>query len=725
MKYFTNKTLVAALSAAITIVSLVGHAQTITSNLSATEYVDLVEGFSHKNIIKPIYFDSGEAVIKNDEFSKLKNIINENPNRSLKVVFVGHTDNQKLSEKSRSIHNDNYHLSQNRAQLVMSKFQQQMGKNNNVTLTSIGVGAEQPVVSNNTQHGMSLNRRVEVHVIYDTRYDLQASLARYQGTVQESSYANQTGDRIGYVASGNTKFVKEGELAKLDDLITSVCTDGNCDKLETIDSPTVIEDAKSSNTIDEVVISSKSATTSLPEIVSQANASVNNSESDFEVSSLTKTENSIKPIAEKLKQSKLMKISDVKQVGSEPVDSNQLDQASQVEEITVSNIQEIKDLPVENAPLASAMKYQGSNGKYLSKFAQQDNISSNSQKNINSTEVVKLEKVSPTACVDNCNGLETLGGPVFTIENEIKTAEQKSVLLTKSLTKANDENEKQIATNNKNTQVVDSIKVEQSSKINAISNDSKLVAENNIVRIDVPLDSNKQQTERPLAVKSASQPETATLPKAEATLASKPVTKSVVRAISPAESVKKAEVIKANKNVAVSSKASEFKASQAKKQLAVKLSENKETVSKRTVAIDEENEQKEIARILNEKSQSTGKAACGGYAYGGCYDLAVKSDFKFRQALTIEAAPAVKVAAAGKVDSKQAERKLVQKVVKQGAKKTLALSKLAATEASKESSRSSANKEVREKSVQLAMASFKANKVEPKVVAKEVFRSCP
>jgi len=299
MKNLRNKALLGIFSASITILSFIGHAENAHINNHLTEFTGNIESYSHQNVIQPIYFDSGKAIIKNDEFDKLENFINQNANNgSLRVVFVGHTDNQKLSNQSKSVHKDNYVLSKNRAETVMNKFQEHLGKRSNVALNYLGMGENSPVASNQTSTGMSLNRRVEVHFIYDTKKDMQASLVTIDRLSKNSSRYISSNDTSEVVYSSDAKLVKTGELAKLENIAAKSCATG-CENLETIDGPTVVENNLATGTIDQIIDYTNNAASISPDLPVR-----NEAETNHELTSVKKKQYSVKPISEKLKEQK-------------------------------------------------------------------------------------------------------------------------------------------------------------------------------------------------------------------------------------------------------------------------------------------------------------------------------------------------------------------------------------------------------------------------------------
>ncbi|WP_180022393.1 MULTISPECIES: OmpA family protein [unclassified Acinetobacter] len=73
-----------------------------------------------------------------------------------KIKFIGHTDNVGQA-------NYNQQLSEKRAQSVANVFLKQGYNSSNIQI--IGRGAEQPMVSNDTETNRAINRRVNVTII--------------------------------------------------------------------------------------------------------------------------------------------------------------------------------------------------------------------------------------------------------------------------------------------------------------------------------------------------------------------------------------------------------------------------------------------------------------------------------------------------------------------------------------------------------------------------------
>jgi len=108
-------------------------------------------------ILKNIFFDVNKYELKPESTSELDKVVmllKENP--TLKIQINGHTDNLGKAV-------DNLKLSNDRAQSVVKYL---LTKGIDVKrLTFKGLGADQPLVSNNSEEGKAQNRRTELKVI--------------------------------------------------------------------------------------------------------------------------------------------------------------------------------------------------------------------------------------------------------------------------------------------------------------------------------------------------------------------------------------------------------------------------------------------------------------------------------------------------------------------------------------------------------------------------------
>lgn len=118
-------------------------------------------------LVPPIHFESGVADIPDSTLAELGRILERMKHRrNVRLHFVGHADNQPLSEALARIYGDNFGLSRERAGEVAEYFQTALALPPEA-VSYDWAGDTQPVASNDTEAGRALNRRVEVEVWYD------------------------------------------------------------------------------------------------------------------------------------------------------------------------------------------------------------------------------------------------------------------------------------------------------------------------------------------------------------------------------------------------------------------------------------------------------------------------------------------------------------------------------------------------------------------------------
>ena len=110
-----------------------------------------------KIVLENIFFDIGDATLKNESKKELNNLILlMSKNKSLKIEISGHTDNK--GDK-----NLNQLLSEKRAQNVVNYL-----ITNGISehrLTAKGYGSLFPIASNEIEVGRQKNRRTEFKII--------------------------------------------------------------------------------------------------------------------------------------------------------------------------------------------------------------------------------------------------------------------------------------------------------------------------------------------------------------------------------------------------------------------------------------------------------------------------------------------------------------------------------------------------------------------------------
>ena len=113
----------------------------------------------HAGRIEPVRFESGKSQIPESYLDQLRQLLNEYRNKdSLRVRFVGHTDDEPLSPRAQAIYGDNQGLSDARATEVAQFVMEQLYLAPEMVET-VGQADRQPIASNLNREGMALNRR--------------------------------------------------------------------------------------------------------------------------------------------------------------------------------------------------------------------------------------------------------------------------------------------------------------------------------------------------------------------------------------------------------------------------------------------------------------------------------------------------------------------------------------------------------------------------------------
>jgi outer membrane protein OmpA-like peptidoglycan-associated protein len=112
-------------------------------------------------------FESGQSELTAAARSELDALVTALRGKpGLKIAIAGHTDNQRLSARSKKVYGDNKGLSEARSLAVAAYLKAQLG----IEAARIGIeghGEDKPVAANDTADGMRRNRRVEIRVWHD------------------------------------------------------------------------------------------------------------------------------------------------------------------------------------------------------------------------------------------------------------------------------------------------------------------------------------------------------------------------------------------------------------------------------------------------------------------------------------------------------------------------------------------------------------------------------
>lgn len=134
------------------------------SELSKFGRLQQMDGYrAVTDIINPVYFDSGKSSIPADDLERLREAISyyKSQDEEVRLVVVGHTDSQPLSNRTAAVYGDNQGLSKARAKEVADVISIAL-RLNTWEVEVRGMGPTEPVASNETEQGRALNRRSEI-----------------------------------------------------------------------------------------------------------------------------------------------------------------------------------------------------------------------------------------------------------------------------------------------------------------------------------------------------------------------------------------------------------------------------------------------------------------------------------------------------------------------------------------------------------------------------------
>ncbi|MBN2566272.1 MAG: DUF11 domain-containing protein, partial [Candidatus Eisenbacteria bacterium] len=132
-----------------------------------TRTVVEVDTIKLRDVVSPIYFESGKSNISTEHIEALRKVIDELSGKdNVRLHIVGHTDSQRLSARASAIYGDNHGLGLSRAQEVGKLLAEALGLPQDA-VSAESMGPDEPAASNDTPEGMAKNRRAEVEVWYD------------------------------------------------------------------------------------------------------------------------------------------------------------------------------------------------------------------------------------------------------------------------------------------------------------------------------------------------------------------------------------------------------------------------------------------------------------------------------------------------------------------------------------------------------------------------------
>src|SRR5207248_4023842 len=120
-----------------------------------------------RNLVAPLRYEDENITIPEAFTAQVRHALDSlRDKHGVKVRFIGYTDNAQLTERDQRIYGDQLSLSKARAHRVALAMQKTLGLPASA-IQSEGRGSAQPLASNDTQQGRTLNRRIEVEFWHD------------------------------------------------------------------------------------------------------------------------------------------------------------------------------------------------------------------------------------------------------------------------------------------------------------------------------------------------------------------------------------------------------------------------------------------------------------------------------------------------------------------------------------------------------------------------------
>lgn len=142
----------------------------INKKISSSSQKKLISGIQHDrlgvriSLLSSAFFDSGSWQIMPSALSSLDKIAETLYTSPYPLIVEGHTDNQPILSKSSTVQS-NWELASLRATSVLRYLIERHHFTPN-KLSAISYGEQKPVVSNESEEGRSLNRRIELLIVH-------------------------------------------------------------------------------------------------------------------------------------------------------------------------------------------------------------------------------------------------------------------------------------------------------------------------------------------------------------------------------------------------------------------------------------------------------------------------------------------------------------------------------------------------------------------------------
>jgi len=130
-----------------------------------------LEGHSRRarvrNLVPPLHFEYENTPVSDEFIGQVRQaLLNLGDRQNVAVKFIGHTDDEPLSDRAERIYGNHLAMSRARAHRVALAVQEKLGLAT-AAIGSDGRGSSVPLGSNETARGRAMNRRIEVEFWYD------------------------------------------------------------------------------------------------------------------------------------------------------------------------------------------------------------------------------------------------------------------------------------------------------------------------------------------------------------------------------------------------------------------------------------------------------------------------------------------------------------------------------------------------------------------------------
>ena len=147
--------------------------------------------------IQPGFRPFDADIKEQEDIEDIKNLGSDLSGKKINnITATGHSDNLLIRQRSHHIYPDNYALSLARAENVKDLLVKNSDNLDKTQIAVLGIGPDQPVVSNDTKEGRALNRRVNLKVVSQSvKFSRKNNIIKGEDTVSVKTEGERPGER--------------------------------------------------------------------------------------------------------------------------------------------------------------------------------------------------------------------------------------------------------------------------------------------------------------------------------------------------------------------------------------------------------------------------------------------------------------------------------------------------------------------------------------------------